>query len=202
MVVIAQSAAASRVFAQQYREQVDTNADILGLAAANAAAAFSGIFVVNGSPTQTAMADRAGTHSQVGQLAFAVVVLLFLSGFLQYLPHCVLAGIVFIIALGLINVKSLKDIRIETRGEFNLALITTAAVVMVGVEQGILLAVALSLMRHVRHSYRPHTMMLAPTALGPLAVHARAAGNHHRAGADRLSLQLGPVLRERPSVLG
>jgi MFS superfamily sulfate permease-like transporter len=166
VMIIAQSAAAARVFAQQYHEEVDTNADILGLAAANAAAAFSGTFVVNGSPTQTAMAERAGTRSQIGQLAFAgvvVVVLLFLSSYLQYLPHCVLAGIVFTIAIGLVNVPSLAAIRAESPGEFTLALITAAAVVMVGVEHGILLAVALSLLRHVRHSYRPHTMVMEPS---------------------------------------
>ncbi|OYD74503.1 Sulfate permease, MFS superfamily [Burkholderia sp. YR290] len=166
VMIIAQSAAAARVFAQQYHEEVDTNADILGLAAANAAAAFSGTFVVNGSPTQTAMAERAGTRSQIGQLAFAgvvVIVLLFLSSYLQYLPHCVLAGIVFTIAIGLVNVPSLAAIRAESPGEFTLALITAAAVVMVGVEHGILLAVALSLLRHVRHSYRPHTMVMEPS---------------------------------------
>jgi len=167
VMIIAQSAAAARVFAQQYHEPVDTNADILGLAAANATAAFSGTFVVNGSPTQTAMAERAGTRSQIGQLAFAavvVIVLLFFSSYLQYLPHCVLAGIVFTIAVGLVNVPSLKAIRSESPGEFTLALITAAAVVLVGVEHGILLAVALSLMRHVRHSYHPHTMVLEPVA--------------------------------------
>ncbi|AET91311.1 sulfate transporter [Burkholderia sp. YI23] len=169
VMIIAQSAAAARVFAQQYREEVDTNSDILGLAAANAAAAMSGTFVVNGSPTQTAMAERAGTRSQFGQLVFAAVVaivLLFLSGYLRYLPHCVLAGIVFTIAIGLVNVQSLKDIRAESPGEFALALITAGAVVLVGVEHGILLAVALSLMRHVRHSYHPHTMVLTPVAPG------------------------------------
>ncbi|PMS38820.1 MFS superfamily sulfate permease-like transporter [Trinickia symbiotica] len=167
VMIIAQSAAAARVFAQAHHEEVDANADILGLAAANAAAALSGTFVVNGSPTQTAMAERAGTRSQIGQLAFAVVVvivLLFLSAFLQYLPRCVLAGIVFTIALGLINVRALKAIRGESPGEFALALATAAAVVLVGVEHGILLAVALSMMRHVRHSYHPHTMVLAPAA--------------------------------------
>lgn len=167
VMIIAQSAAAARVFAQQYHEEVDTNADILGLAAANTAAAFSGTFVVNGSPTQTAMAERAGTRSQIGQLSFAavvIVVLLFLSPSLRYLPHCVLAGIVFTIALGLINVQSLKAIRRESPGEFTLALVTAAAVVLLGVEHGILLAVALSLMRHVRHSYHPHTMVLEPAA--------------------------------------
>ncbi|MCO1373690.1 STAS domain-containing protein [Burkholderia multivorans] len=167
VMIIAQSAAAARVFAQQYGEDVDTNADILGLAAANAAAALGGAFVVNGSPTQTAMADGAGVRSQVGHLAFAAVVaimLLFLSPTLQYLPHAVLAGIVLTIALGLINVRSLAAIRSESPGEFTLALMTAAAVVTVGVEHGILLAVALSLMRHVRHCYQPHTMVLEPVA--------------------------------------
>ncbi|HEV3425733.1 MAG TPA: SulP family inorganic anion transporter [Paraburkholderia sp.] len=165
VMIVAQSAAAGRVFAQRYHETVDLNADILGLAAANTAAALSGAFVVNGSPTQTAMADRAGTRSQFAQLVFAgvvVVVLLFFSRFLQYLPHCVLAGIVFTIAIGLINVQSLWAIRRESPGEFTLAVFTAIAVVVLGVEHGILIAVALSLLRHVRHSYRPHTMMLAP----------------------------------------
>jgi len=165
VMIIAQSAAAGRVFAERYHERVDGDADILGLAVANAAAAMTGTFVVNGSPTQTAMADLAGSRSQFTQLVFAgvvVAVLLFLSGALQYLPHCVLASIVFTIAIGLINVKSLYAIQRESPGEFTLALVTAGAVVLIGVEDGILLAVALSLLRHVRHSYHPHTMMLMP----------------------------------------
>jgi sulfate permease, SulP family len=165
VMIIAQSAAAGRVFAQRYHETVDTDADILGLASANLVASLSGAFVVNGSPTQTAMADLAGSRSQLAQLVFAgvvVVVLLFFSSALQYLPHCVLAGIVFTIGIKLIDINSLFAIRKESPGEFTLALVTAAAVVVIGVEDGILLAVALSLMRHVRHSYHPHTMMLTP----------------------------------------
>src|SRR5471032_2574396 len=166
VMIIAQSVAAGRVFAERYHEPVDADADILGIAAANAVAALSGAFVVNGSPTQTAMADRAGARSQFAQVVFAVVVgvvLLFFSKWLQYLPHCVLAGIVFTIAIGLIDVKSLYAIRRESPGELTLALVTALAVVVIGVEDGILLAVALSLLRHVPHSYHPHTMMLPPT---------------------------------------
>jgi SulP family sulfate permease len=169
VMIIAQSAATSRVFAQSSGELVDENADILGLSAANAAAAVSGAFVVNGSPTQTAMAERAGARSQVAQLVFAgavLLVLLFLTGPLQYLPRCVLASIVFTIAIGMIDVSGLRDIRRESPGEFYLAVVTAAAVVAIGVEQGILLAIALSLFRHVRHSYSPHTMMLAPDPTG------------------------------------
>ena len=169
VMIIAQSAATARVFAIPNRERVDEDADILGLSAANAAAALSGTFVVNGSPTQTAMAQRAGAQSQIAQLVFAgivLLVLLFLTGPLQYLPRCVLAAIVFTIAVGMVDVKSLRDIRRESPGEFNLAAVTAAAVIAIGVEPGILLAIALSLLRHVRHSYRPHTMVLTPSAGG------------------------------------
>ncbi|MFY9989762.1 MAG: SulP family inorganic anion transporter, partial [Rhodoplanes sp.] len=167
VMIIAQSAATSRVFAVRHHESVDENADILGLAAANAAAGISGAFVVNGSPTQTAMAESAGARSQLAQLVFAgvvVIVLLFLTGPLQYLPRCVLASIVFTIAVGMIDVKGLRAIRHESPGEFNLAVFTAAGVVAIGVEWGIVMAIALSLIRHVRHSYRPHTAVLVPDA--------------------------------------
>jgi sulfate permease, SulP family len=169
VMIIAQSAATSRAFAARHHERVDENADILGLSAANAAAAVSGTFVVNGSPTQTSMADRAGARSQVAQLVFATVallVLICLTGPLQYLPRCVLGAVVFTIAVGMVDVRGLADIRRESPGEFYLAVGTAAAVVAIGVEQGILLAITLSLLRHVRHSYRPHTMMLVPDATG------------------------------------
>jgi SulP family sulfate permease len=163
VVIIAQSAATARAVAARYDERTDEDADILGLALANAAAAFSGAFVVNGSPTQTAMADRAGARSQLAQIAFAgcvLVVLVALTSPLQYLPRCVLAAIVFTIAIGMIDVATLRAMRLESPGEFKLAIVTAAAVAIIGVEQGVLLAITLSLLRHVRQSYRPHTAVL------------------------------------------
>jgi sulfate permease, SulP family len=168
-IIIAQSAATAQGFGARFEESVDEDADILGLSAANLTAALSGAFVVNGSPTQTAMAVRLGARSQVAQLVLAVVVvvvLLTLTGPLQYLPRCALAAIVFTIAVGMIDVACLRDIRRESRGEFYLAVATAVTVVAIGVEQGILLAIALSLLMHVRHSYEPHTTMLAPDQTG------------------------------------
>jgi MFS superfamily sulfate permease-like transporter len=136
---------------------------------ANAAAALSGTFVVNGSPTQTAMVQRSGGRSQIAHLVTAgvvAVVLLFLTGPLQYLPRCVLGSIVFTIAIGLADLGGLRDIGRESSGELRLALATAAVVVLIGVEQGILLAMVLSLLRHVRHSYRPHTAVLVADGAG------------------------------------
>jgi sulfate permease, SulP family len=169
LMIVAQSAATARAYAARHRQPLDENADLLGLSAANAAAALSGTFVVNGSPTQTAMVESSGGRSQLAQVATAVIVagvLLFLTGPLQYLPRSVLGAIVFTIAVGLIDVRGLRDIRRESPGEYRLALMTAAVVVIIGVEQGIILAMVLSLLRHVRHSYRPHTAVLVQDAAG------------------------------------
>jgi sulfate permease, SulP family len=160
VMIVAQSAAIARFYAGRHHQQSDESADLVGLAAANAAAAFSGTFVVDGSPTQTAMVEGSGAQSQLAQAATAMAVafvLLFLTKPLQYLPRCVLGALVFFLAVRLIDVRGLREIRRESPGEYALALFTAAVVVLVGVEQGILLAMVLSLLRVVRHSYRPHT---------------------------------------------
>jgi sulfate permease, SulP family len=163
VMIVAQSAATARVYAERHHQRLDENTDLVGLAAANAAAAVSGTFVVNGSPTQTAMVESSGGESQVAHVATAAVValvLLFLTHPLQYLPKCVLGAIVFIVAIRLVNLRGMYSIRHESPGEWALALITMFVVVLVGVEQGIVLAMALSLLRIVRHSYHPHTAVL------------------------------------------
>lgn len=163
VMIVAQSAATARIYAVRHHQRPDENVDLAGLAAANAAAALSGAFVVNGSPTQTAMMERSGGQSQVAHAAVAVVVslvLLFLTHPLQYLPRCVLGAIVFLVAIRLADVRGLRSIRRESPGEYALAFFTACVVVLVGVEQGILLAMVLSLLRVVRHSYHPHTAVL------------------------------------------
>jgi high affinity sulfate transporter 1 len=160
IVILAQSAATSRAYALRYRDTFNQNADLVGLSLANAIASCSGTFVVNGSPTKTAMVDTAGGRSQFSHVTTAVIVLmvlLFLTKPLSYLPNAVLAAIVFHIGVKLIDYHGLTAIRRAVPGEFILALITAATVVIFGVEQGIILAVVLSLLMHVRHSYRPHT---------------------------------------------
>ncbi len=160
IVILAQSAATSRAYALRYRDHFNQNTDLIGLSLANAAAGLSSTFVVNGSPTKTAMVDIAGGRSQWSRLAAATVVLmvlLFLTRPLSFLPDAVLAAIVFLIGIKLIDYRGLAEIRRVKPREFVLALVTAATVVIFGVEQGIILAVILSLLQHVRRSYRPHT---------------------------------------------
>jgi high affinity sulfate transporter 1 len=169
VMILTQSAATARSYAAKHNQEVNENNDLFGLSAANAAAALSGGFVVNGSPTQTAMMESAGSESQMSQIATAIVVtlvLLFLTKPLQYLPTCVLGVLVFMVALRLIDMKALKDIRSESSQEYALAVMTATVVVLVGVEQGIVLAMVVSLLRVVQHSYHPHTGVLIADANG------------------------------------
>lgn len=163
IVILAQSAATSRAYALRYRDDFDQNVDLIGLSIANFAAGFSSTFVVNGSPTKTAMVDTAGGRSQWSHLTTAAVVLtvlLFLTRPLSFLPGAVLAAIVFHIGVKLVDYRGMAQIRRSSPPEFALALITAATVIIFGVEKGIIVAVVLSLLQHVRNSYRPRTGVL------------------------------------------
>jgi sulfate permease, SulP family len=163
LIVLAQSAATSRAYAVKYGETFDENLDLVGLAFANMSAGLTGTFVVNGSPTKTEMVDNAGGRSQIAQIAasvLVVVVLLFLTGPLAYLPMAVLSSVVFLIGLKLIDLHNFAAIWKVARAEFAVALVTAATVVLVGVEQGIILAIVLSVIIHLAHSYRPYDYVL------------------------------------------
>lgn len=166
-VILAQSAATARAYAERYREHFDEEADLVGLSAANLGAALTGTFVVNGSPTKSQIVDSAGGRTQLSMLTagvLALLVLLFLTRPLGHMPDAVLAAVVFLIGLELIDVRGLREIHRARPMEFWVAAITAATVVVVGVEQGIMLALALSLVVHTRHGYKPTNALLVPIA--------------------------------------
>ncbi len=163
IVILAQSAATSRAYAARYSERFNENVDLVGLSLANIGATFSGTFVVNGSPTKTQMVDSAGGRSQLAQITTTIVVLivlLFLTVPLSYMPNAVLAAVVFLIGVELVDVKGMRRILAERPVEFWVALIAAAVVIFIGVEQGIILALVLSLLAHTRHGYKARNVVL------------------------------------------
>jgi MFS superfamily sulfate permease-like transporter len=151
VLIIAQSAATSRSFAFRHGDSVDINRDIVGLSGANLAAGLSGTFVVNGSPTKTQILDEQKGRTQLANMTMSAVVLLFtlfFTGLLVDMPEAVLAGIVFLI------------------GEFVVAVVTTVTVFAVGVEQGIVLAVVLSMLDIIRRQYKPGDYVIGEDKAG------------------------------------
>jgi sulfate permease, SulP family len=182
IVILAQSAATSRAYAARYSEGFSENVDLVGLGLANIGAGLSGTFVVNGSPTKTQMVDSAGGRSQLAALTtslIVVVVLLFLTVPLSFMPEAVLSAVVFLIGIELVDVKGMRKILFERPVEFWVALITALVVIFVGVEQGILLAIVLSILIHIRHGYKPKNAVLEVDDSGkqhmvPVSRHSQA----------------------------
>jgi MFS superfamily sulfate permease-like transporter len=169
VVILAQSAATSRAYAARYEERHDENIDLVGLSLANVAAGLSGAFVVNGSPTKTQMVDRTGGRSQLSQLVCALVVmivLVFLTGPLAFMPKAVLSAIVFLIGVELVDIPGMQRVLEARPREFWIAVFTAAVAVVVGVEQAIVVAIALSLISHTRRGYSPLNSVLVTTPAG------------------------------------
>jgi SulP family sulfate permease len=181
IVILAQSAATSRAYATRYSERFSENVDLVGLGLANIGAGLTGTFVVNGSPTKTQMVDSAGGRSQLATLTtsvIVVIVLLFLTKPLAYMPDAVLSSVVFLIGVELVDALGMRKIYAQRKGEFWVALITALVVIFVGVEQGILLAIVLSILIHTAHGYKPKNAVLSVDSAGnprvaPVSSHAQ-----------------------------
>lgn len=169
IVILAQSIATSRAYAMKFSDSFDENRDLIGLGLANVAAGISGTFVVNGSPTKTEMVKSAGGVTQLTQLTAVFIILIFLMFLTKpfaYLPSSVLSSVVFIIGLRLVDIKGMIALYRQRRVEFAVALITALTVIVIGVEQGIAIAIVLSIIAHLRHTYRPLDLLLVPKAGG------------------------------------
>ncbi|ACY19446.1 sulphate transporter [Gordonia bronchialis DSM 43247] len=163
IVILAQSAATARSFAQKYGATADVNRDIVGLSAANIVAGLSSAFVVNGSPTKTQLLDDQRGRTQVANLtmvAVTLLVVLFATSALANLPDAVLAAIVAVVAVNLIDVHAFRRMWQVRRIEFGIAVVSAVVVVIVGVQNGILTAMAVSLLEIVRRQYRPERFVV------------------------------------------
>ena len=125
--------------------------------------------MVNGSPTKTEIVDSAGGRSQLAQLVTSAVVLLtalLLTGLLTDLPIAALAAVVFLIGVGLVDVAGMRRLLAVRPTGFAVALVTAVAVVVLGVRNGIILAIAVSIIDHLRHTYHPLNSVLVKSATG------------------------------------
>lgn len=164
VVILAQSAATARAYAWKYDRSISENADLVALSLANLGAGLTGTFVVNGSPTKTEMVDAAGGRSQWAHLTMAAIVLLvllFFTGPISLLPTAALSGIVFVIGVQLVHWRELRRIHAVRRSEFWVAVATAATVLLFGVEIAIGVAMALSMLDHIRRGYRPRNEVIA-----------------------------------------
>ena len=185
ILIIAQSAATSRSFAMKHGQSVDVNRDIVGLSGANFAAGLSGTFVVNGSPTKTQILDEQKGRTQLANLTMSVIVLLvalFFTAVLTDMPKAVLGAIVFLIGIDLIDIAGLRRIAQRRRSEFVIAVVTAVVVFAVGVEQGIVLAIVVSILEIIRRQYQAQGLRHLRLRNRPRDIPAGDAGSQSEPG--------------------
>jgi high affinity sulfate transporter 1 len=162
LVVVSQSAATTRAFADQGDYEVDVGRDFLGVGAGSILAGISGSFPVDASPARTAAVASAGGRTQVTGLGAALVVaaLIPAAGLLKFVPLATLAAVLIFVATRIFHVKDLYSIARFDLFEFGLSVITMLTVALVGVEQGIGVAVGLAILDRTRLSARPQLHVL------------------------------------------
>ena len=154
---------AARTFAAKHGYPLDPRQELLGIGAANLAAAFGHGYPVAGGLSQSAVNDKAGARTPLA-LVFASLTLglclLFLTGLLENLPKAVLAAVVLTAVYGLLDFPALIRMWRVSRLDFLAAAIALGAVLLLGILQGILLAALASILLLLARVSRPHVAFL------------------------------------------
>ncbi len=175
LVVISQTSATTRAFADLGGFETDVNRDFVGVGAGSLLAGLLGSFAVDASPPRTAaVADAGGRTRAAGLLAaLALAALTPFAFLLRDVPVAALAAVLLFVAGRLLHVRDLVAIARFSLFEFLLSALTLVAVAFVGVEQGIGVAVALAIVDRAWRSARPQLHVLgripATTSWAPLS---------------------------------
>jgi high affinity sulfate transporter 1 len=163
LLAYVESVSAARTLAQNHGYDIDPRQELLGLGAANVAAALGQGYPVAGGLSQSSVNDKAGAKTPLALVFASATIglcLLFLTGLLRNLPSVVLAAIVLVAVKGLIDVPALRRLWQVSRFEFGIAMVALVGVLLLGILKGVMLAAVVSLLLLVGRAARPHVAFL------------------------------------------
>jgi high affinity sulfate transporter 1 len=163
LVSFADMSVLSRTFALRGGYEVDGNQELIALGAANVAAGFFQGFSVSSSASRTPVAEAAGAKTQLTGVVGAVCIallLIFAPMLLRDLPHAALGAVVISACVGLVEVRGVQHLYRLRRDEFVLSIVCFLGVALLGVIQGIFLAVGLALLTFIWRAWRPYDAVL------------------------------------------
>ncbi len=163
LVSLTDTIATATSFAARRGDEVEPDQEMVGMGAANVAAGLFQGFAVSTSGSRTAVAEQSGAKSQATGLVGAglvAVLLLFLSSLLADLPQTALAAVVIVAALSLMDLEALRRYRRVRKSALAISLVATTGVILFGVLEGIIVAVALAIFLFFRRNWWPHGAVL------------------------------------------
>ncbi len=152
-----------KVFAARHRYSVAPNLELIALGTANIAGSFFRSVPVSGSFGRTAVNEQAGARSALSNVVAAALValtLLFFTALVFYLPIPTLAAIIMVAVFGLINLKELRFLLYSKRVDGYLAIVTFLATLLIGIQEGVLLGIAASVVAIFYRISRPNVAVL------------------------------------------
>ena len=162
IVVMVQTAATTRSFPSDPDEPPDVDRDFIGVGAGSMLAGLIGAFPVNASPPRTAVVCETGGRSQLAGLVAAAIVLVLLAfgaSLLGRIPNAALGGVLLFVALRIIRFGQIVTIYRQSLGEFLLIVATAAAIIVLPIEQGVAIGIALSLLHGIWSTTRARVMV-------------------------------------------
>ena len=166
LVAIGDTISTSAGFAERRGYQVDSNQELVGIGSANLLAGLFSGFPISTSGSRTAVAEQSGAKTQLTGIVAAAAVLamlLFLPGLVKDMPQPVLAAVVIAASISLFDLKELRHLWTIRKSEFGLAAACILGVAFVGVLEGIIIAVVLSILQFFERAWRPHSAILGKT---------------------------------------
>ena len=162
IVILSQTSATTTTSSDELGVESDISRDFVGVGLANVAAGLVGAFPVNASPARTTVSHLAGGKTKIVGLSAAVLAIALspLGHYAHTIPLAALAGVLFFIGARLIKVHQILRIWRTRRLEFALAMISLLGVVLIGVEQGLAIAVGLAILDQTWHTARPHVIVM------------------------------------------
>ncbi len=186
LVGFVESVSVAQSLAMKRAQRIQPDRELLGIGAANIASALSGGFPVTGGFARSVVNFSAGANTPAAGVISAVMmsaVLIGLTSWFYYLPHAVLSATIIVAVLGLIDIHTLKEAWQYDKADAIALLLTFSGVIMFGVEEGIVIGVALSLAVLVWRSSHPH-----------MAVVGRVPGTEHFRNIERHQVETLPEL--------
>ena len=163
LLAYVESVSAARALADAHKYEIDPRQEFLGLGAANLGAALFQGYPVAGGLSQSSVNDKAGARTPLALVFASVTIglcLMFLTDGLKSLPNVVLAAIVLVAVKGLVNIGEMKRVWRVSRYEFVVSMIAFVAVLLLGILNGVIVAVMASLLLLIRRVANTHVATL------------------------------------------
>jgi SulP family sulfate permease len=159
-----ESIAVAKAIQKKHKDyEIDNNQELIGLGLSNIVGSFFKSFPVTGGFSRTAVNDQAGAKTGLAAIISAILVtltLLFLTDYFYNLPTAILSAIIMVAVFGLIDIKEAKHLWKTDKKDFSLFMITAIGTLILGIEEGILLGAALSLLVVIYTISYPHIATL------------------------------------------